>query len=75
MKMNYTKTRKKYIILIIRNISRVYIMFSVVYSLNYINVDRYQNELPKQIKSRGKDAHCSHEELVQLMKWKQAVSI
>ncbi|RZF40725.1 hypothetical protein LSTR_LSTR008674 [Laodelphax striatellus] len=32
----------------------------------------YQNELPKQIKSRGKDAHLIHEELVQLMKWKQA---
>ncbi|CAH0719408.1 unnamed protein product, partial [Brenthis ino] len=32
----------------------------------------YQNELPKKIKSRGKDAHMLHEELVQLMKWKQA---
>ncbi|XP_045497743.1 uncharacterized protein LOC123695842 isoform X2 [Colias croceus] len=32
----------------------------------------YQNELPKKIKSRGKDAHMVHEELVQLMKWKQA---
>lgn len=31
----------------------------------------YQNELPKKIKSRGKDAHLNHEELVQLMKWKQ----
>ncbi|GLH10642.1 hypothetical protein R5R35_009105 [Gryllus longicercus] len=31
----------------------------------------YQNELPKKIKSRGKDAHLSHEELVQTMKWKQ----
>uniref|UniRef100_A0A6M2DN64 Uncharacterized protein n=1 Tax=Xenopsylla cheopis TaxID=163159 RepID=A0A6M2DN64_XENCH len=31
----------------------------------------YQNELPKKIKSRGKDAHLSHEELVQMMKWKQ----
>ncbi|XP_046660217.1 uncharacterized protein LOC124354073 [Homalodisca vitripennis] len=31
----------------------------------------YQNELPKKIKSRGKDAHLIHEELVQLMKWKQ----
>lgn len=36
---------------------------------------RYQNELPKKIKSRGKEAHMIHEELVQLMKWKQAVSI
>lgn len=32
----------------------------------------YQNELPKKIKSRGKDAHLNHEELVQTMKWKQA---
>ncbi|XP_039289701.1 uncharacterized protein LOC111064313 [Nilaparvata lugens] len=32
----------------------------------------YQNELPNRIKSRGKDAHLIHEELVQLMKWKQA---
>ncbi|XP_077296931.1 protein amun isoform X2 [Arctopsyche grandis] len=31
----------------------------------------YQNELPKKIKSRGKEAHMVHEELVQLMKWKQ----
>ncbi|KAI8435839.1 hypothetical protein MSG28_004055 [Choristoneura fumiferana] len=31
----------------------------------------YQNELPKKIKARGKDAHLIHEELVQLMKWKQ----
>jgi len=31
----------------------------------------YQNELPKKIKSRGKDAHMVHEELVQCMKWKQ----
>ncbi|EFN85293.1 uncharacterized protein LOC105182464 [Harpegnathos saltator] len=31
----------------------------------------YQNELPKKIKSRGKDAHLNHEELVQTMKWKQ----
>ncbi|XP_050298243.1 uncharacterized protein LOC126737395 [Anthonomus grandis grandis] len=31
----------------------------------------YQNELPKKIKARGKDAHMIHEELVQTMKWKQ----
>uniref|UniRef100_A0A0A9W8I5 Uncharacterized protein n=1 Tax=Lygus hesperus TaxID=30085 RepID=A0A0A9W8I5_LYGHE len=31
----------------------------------------YQNELPKKIKSRGKDAHLIHDELVMLMKWKQ----
>lgn len=33
--------------------------------------DWYQNELPKRIKQRGKDAHLVHEELVQAMKWKQ----
>ncbi|KAG5880752.1 hypothetical protein JTB14_030577 [Gonioctena quinquepunctata] len=32
----------------------------------------YQNELPKKLKTRGKDAHLVHEELVQCMKWKQA---
>lgn len=32
----------------------------------------YQNELPKTIKQRGKDAHMVHEELVQTMKWKQS---
>ncbi|XP_065366103.1 uncharacterized protein Amun [Calliphora vicina] len=31
----------------------------------------YQNELPKLIKSRGKDAHLVYDELVQTMKWKQ----
>ena len=35
---------------------------------------RYQNELPKKIKSRGKESHLTHEELVQLIKWKLAVS-
>ena len=35
---------------------------------------RYQNELPKKIKSRGKEAHLTHEEIVQLIKWKLAVS-
>jgi len=32
----------------------------------------YQNELPKKIKSRGKEAHLTHEELVQTIKWKLA---
>ncbi|CAH1734506.1 unnamed protein product [Chironomus riparius] len=32
----------------------------------------YQNELPKKIKQRGRDAHLIHEELVQCMKWKQS---
>lgn len=31
----------------------------------------YQNELPKLIKARGKDAHLVYDELVQTMKWKQ----
>lgn len=44
------------------------------YTLCLHDVCRYQNELPKKIKSRGKDAHLIHEELVQLMKWKQTVS-
>ena len=35
---------------------------------------RYQNDLPKKIKSRGKDAHLVHDELVQTIKWKLAVS-
>lgn len=33
---------------------------------------RFQTELPKRIRSRGKDAHLVHEELVQCMKWKLA---
>merc|ERR1712045_548624 len=32
----------------------------------------YQNDLPKKIKSRGKESHLTHEELVQLIKWKLA---
>ena len=31
--------------------------------------------MPKKIKSRGKDPHLTHEELVQTIKWKLAVSI
>jgi len=30
----------------------------------------YQEELPKKISARGKDAHLTHDELVQCMKWK-----
>lgn len=41
--------------------------------LTILLFDRYQNELPGKIKSRGKDAHLNHEELCQLMKWKQTV--
>lgn len=32
----------------------------------------YQNDLPKKIKSRGKEAHLTHEEMVQTIKWKLA---
>jgi len=32
----------------------------------------YQNDLPKKIKSRGKEAHVTHEELVSTIKWKLA---
>lgn len=39
------------------------------------SVFRYQKELPKKIKQRGRDAHLIHEELVQCMKWKQSVSM
>jgi len=36
-----------------------------------IKLDKwYQNELPKKIKSRGKEAHLTHEEIVQTIKWK-----
>merc|ERR1712018_919030 len=39
---------------------------------NVIKLDKwYQNELPKKIKSRGKDAHLVHDELVQTIKWKR----
>lgn len=38
---------------------------------NVIKLDKwYQNELPQKIKSRGKDAHLVHEEIVQTIKWK-----
>ena len=30
----------------------------------------FHNDLPKKIKSRGKDAYLTHEEIVQCMKWK-----
>merc|ERR1719259_1477876 len=40
---------------------------------DYVKLDRwFQVELPKKIKSRGKDAHLVHEELVQCMKWKMS---
>jgi len=38
-----------------------------------IKLDKwFQNDLPKKIKSRGKEAHITHEELVQTIKWKLA---
>ncbi|XP_063597781.1 uncharacterized protein LOC134774325 [Penaeus indicus] len=37
----------------------------------FLKLDKwYQTELPKRIKSRGKDAHLTHEELCLCMKWK-----
>jgi len=40
---------------------------------NVIKLDKwYQNDLPKKIKSRGRDAHLTHEEMVQTIKWKLA---
>merc|ERR1712038_548737 len=40
---------------------------------NIIKLDKwYQNDLPKKIKSRGKDAHLTHDEMVQTIKWKLA---
>jgi len=35
----------------------------------------FHNDLPKKIKSRGKDAHLTHEEIVQCMKWKLHMSV
>ncbi len=50
--------------------------FRVTFKSNAcVSFSRYQNELPKKIKSRGKDAHLTHEEIVQTIKWKLAVSI
>ena len=49
-----------------------------IYDISFLTIFlyyfRYQNELPKKIKSRGKDAHLTHEEMVQTIKWKLAVS-
>merc|ERR1712158_240145 len=40
---------------------------------NVIKLDKwYQNDLPKKIKSRGKDLHLTHDEMVQTIKWKLA---
>jgi len=40
---------------------------------NVIKLDKwYQNELPKKVKSRGKDIHLTHDEMVQTIKWKLA---
>lgn len=51
---------------------RVSCFFLLFFSSEFLI--RYQNELPETIKKRGKDAHLVHEELVQVMKWKQNVS-
>ena len=34
---------------------------------------RYQNELPKKMKSRGKELYLTHDEIVMTIKWKLAV--
>ena len=40
---------------------------------NLVKLDKwYHTDLPKKIKSRGKEAHLTHEEIVQCMKWKLA---
>lgn len=55
--------------------STLRIIISINWLLSFNFYFRYQNELPKKIKQRGRDAHLIHEELVQCMKWKQSVSI
>ena len=41
---------------------------------NLIKLDKWFHEqLPKKIKSRGKDAHLTHEEIVQCMKYKLTI--
>ena len=41
---------------------------------NLLKLDKwFHNDLPKKIKSRGKDAHLTHDEIVQCMKWKLAM--
>ena len=36
-------------------------------------LSRYQNELPKKMKSRGKELYLTHDEIVMTIKWKLAV--
>ena len=41
---------------------------------NLLKLDKwFHTDLPKKIKSRGKDAYITHEEIVQCMKWKLAM--
>ena len=53
----------------------IYIYSPLIINRTSLLSHRYQNELPKKIKSRGKDPHLTHEELVQTIKWKLAVSV
>jgi len=55
-------------------VTKIVILGKLMKVCLYVSCCRYQNELPKKIKARGKDAHLIHEELVQTMKWKQTVS-
>jgi len=55
-------------------VMKIVILGMLMKVCSYVSCCRYQNELPKKIKARGKDAHLIHEELVQTMKWKQTVS-
>ena len=55
-------------------VTKIVILSNLMKVCLYVLFCRYQNELPKKIKARGKDAHLIHEELVQTMKWKQTVS-
>ena len=41
-----------------------------------LKIDKwFHNDLPKKIKSRGKDAYLTHEEIVQCMKWKLQMGV
>ena len=43
---------------------------------NLVKLDKwFHNDLPKKIKSRGKEAHLTHDEIVQCMKWKLSMGV
>ena len=42
---------------------------------NLLKIDKwFHTDLPKKIRSRGAEAHLTHEEIVSCMKWKMAMS-